>query len=81
MEHIDMNFSSESQLQIGYICSIRIFSRNRDIVDKLHLNQNPCVDLVGFNDDPDTMTATDLNPDMLQSRSNNASLGFILVGI
>ena len=28
MEHIDMKSSLESKLQIGYICSIRIRSRN-----------------------------------------------------
>ena len=34
MEHIDMKSSLESKLRIGCICSIRILSRNWDIVKK-----------------------------------------------
>ena len=34
MEHVDMKSSSDSKLQIGYICSIRIISGNWDIVEK-----------------------------------------------
>ena len=34
MEHIDMKSSFESKLQIGYICSIRVPSRKRDIIKK-----------------------------------------------
>ena len=41
------------------------------------LNIASRLDLVGFNDDPVTLTATDLNADMLQSRSIDVSLGNI----
>ena len=34
MEHIDMKCSLDSKLQIDFICSIRIPSRNRDIIEK-----------------------------------------------
>ena len=34
VEHIDMKSSLDSKLQIGYIRSIRICSRNEDIVEK-----------------------------------------------
>ena len=34
MEHIDMKNSLDSQLQIDSLCSIRIHSRSRDIVEK-----------------------------------------------
>ena len=34
MEHIEMKCSLYSELQIGYICSSIICSRNRDIVEK-----------------------------------------------
>ena len=39
------------------------------------LNIASRLDLIGFNDDPVTLTATDLNADMLQSRSIDVSLG------
>ena len=35
MEHIEMNNSSDSKLHFESICSIRIRSRNGDIVEKL----------------------------------------------
>ena len=38
MEHIEPNRSLESELQMVSICSIRIRSRNRDIVEKLRQN-------------------------------------------
>ena len=34
MEHIDKESSLDPKLQIGYICSVRIPSRNRDIIGK-----------------------------------------------
>ena len=34
MEQIDLKSSIGSKLQIGFICSIRIRSRNGDIVEK-----------------------------------------------
>ena len=44
MEHIDMKSSLDSKLQIGYICSIGIPSRNRDIIEKpVQLIRNPYV--------------------------------------
>ena len=43
IEHIDTKGSLDSKLQIDYICSIRIRSRNKDIVEKLlQLILNPC---------------------------------------
>ena len=34
LEYIDMKSSLDSELQICYICSIRIVSKNRDIIEK-----------------------------------------------
>ena len=34
MEHIDVKNSLNSKLQIYFICSIRIYSRKRDIIEK-----------------------------------------------
>ena len=34
MEHIDMKSSLDPKLQIGFMCSIRICSRNRNIIEK-----------------------------------------------
>ena len=39
MEHIDMKSTLDSKLQIDYICSIRIRTRNQDIVEKLYVNR------------------------------------------
>ena len=44
MEDTDMKSSIDSKPQIGYICFIRIPSRNRDIIEKpVQLIQNPYV--------------------------------------
>ena len=44
MEHIKLIRSLESKLHLISICSIRIPSRNRDIIEKpLQLNNNPYV--------------------------------------
>ena len=37
MEYINIKVSSDSKLQISSICSIRIYSRKRDIVEKPYL--------------------------------------------